>query len=100
MERPVRIRLVSLVASLALLAATCAFLWHVHPEGPHHQSGSVHCDLCLQLDRAVGPVAAAPAAVALAASWLAPAPLPDRIVTLRRQHRPQLARAPPHFAST
>jgi hypothetical protein len=100
MRRSLRTRLVSLVASLALVAATCAFLWHVHPEGSHHERDAIHCDLCLQLDRVAGPAAVVPAAAVLRASWLAAAPLPLRVVTGRRHYRPQLARAPPLPAST
>lgn len=100
MSRSLRIRLVSLLASLALAAATCAFLWHVHPDGEHHERGAVHCDLCLQLDRALGPAATAPALAALFTAWLVSPSPPARAVVLRRRLGPQRARAPPSFAST
>jgi hypothetical protein len=94
--RPRHNRWLVLLALVALVYATTAFLAHTH-EHDERGAEAIHCDLCLQFTKSAG-AASAPAALAAhggeAVHAAAPAarPRPERRV---RAHPPS---APPFIA--
>lgn len=93
-NRPCRI--VSLVAVLALLFATTAYLSHVH-HASDGAAGGKSCGLCLQLGASAGPGRRPAAAMGSQLPVLVlvlPAPDP---VPVQRAPRAHLSRGPPIF---
>ena len=88
-------RSLAILAVLALLLATTAYLSHVDEPGHHTSGHGTHCELCLQWAGAAGTPT--PPTLVLT-SWLSariPTALHSDTAPSRRQFRSHRSRAPP-----